>query len=635
MVMEYAWLIPVPLFIVFGINILLNKRLKNRTSGYLATGAVAFSFILSTLIFISSLLTGSKFHGSVTWFQLGEHVIKAGYLIDPVSSLMLLVVSLVSFLVFIYSLEFMEDDRSKPRFFGELALFSGSMTGLVLADNFLLMFIFWELVGLCSYLLIGFWMEKSEAASGSKKAFLITRIGDILMLSGIMLMFTQIGSFGFEETFNSFGQLSGDLQTITLLLLFGGAVGKSAQLPLQVWIPDAMVGPTPVSALIHAATMVKAGVYLLARISPLLSSSPLVTSIIAYFGILTALFGAYSALTQKDIKEILAYSTISHIGFMVFAIGVMGYSASLFHLFNHSAFKALLFLAAGVVITETGKHDITKMGNFWKRGKLVPIATLIGCLSLAGIPPLGGWFSKEMILTATMQGGNYILVSLFILASFLSPIYIFRWYSLIFSTNRRKKVGDKSSGYLMVLPIVALATIAGLAGLFNSSFNEWMPWSLHHGSHAILAIGSTLVVLTGFTLAILIYHLKLIDINRIKENTLFEILHKFSFNALYIDDSYTKLGFKAFSFSILASKFDDKYVDGVINAFGAFGRKVSSKSKSFDDIGIDGVVNGVADSIKFSSSLARKIQTGLVRDYSLWILIGTITILIILKISGG
>ena len=340
--------------------------------------------------------------------------------------MMLLAVTVVSLLVQIYSQGYMAGDSGYGRYFAFMSLFTASMLGLVIASNFFQLFVFWELVGLCSYLLIGFWYHKPEAAAAAKKAFLITRIGDFGFLIAILILFNQTGTFDFHEIEQAAkaGVLAVGLLTLVMVLVFSGAVGKSAQFPLHVWLPDAMEGPTPVSALIHAATMVAAGVYLVARLFELFSAAPDAMLVVASIGAFTALFAASHALVARDIKRVLAYSTVSQLGYMMLGLGVGAFSAGTLHLLNHAAFKALLFLAAGSVIHSAGEQDLFKLGRLAGKMKVTAITFLIGGLALAGVPPLSGFWSKDEILTATLQSGHWLLFLVAMLTTALTAFYI-------------------------------------------------------------------------------------------------------------------------------------------------------------------------------------------------------------------
>lgn len=450
----------------------------------------------------------------IPWIQVGDALhVPIGLLIDPLSKIMLLVVTGVGALVHLYSLVYMAGDESKGRFFGNLSLFMFSMLGIVLADNFAMMFIFWELVGVSSYLLIGHWFTKDSAAAAANKAFLTNRIGDFGFMLGILLIWSATGTVVFGEIATKSAAIPASLLTAGVLLVFCGAVGKSAQLPLHVWLPDAMEGPTPVSALIHAATMVAAGVYMLARISFLVTLSPAAQTVIAWVGILTAVFAALLATQQDDIKRILAYSTLSQLGYMVSAIGLAAPGAAMFHLFTHAFFKALLFLGAGAVIH--GLHheqDIWRMGGLSKRMPLTFLTFALGYLALIGCPGLSGFFSKDLILAAAWQH-NKALFALGILTAGLTAFYMTRLFVVAFlGTPRSDSAAHGHDGPLaMTLPLLVLAVpsvAAGWPAVQNATMGASYAAALHHlheSTSSLVVILATGAFLGGTGLSGLIY----------------------------------------------------------------------------------------------------------------------------------
>jgi len=399
------WLVPVWPLVGFLTNGFFGRRIGKRAVGMIACGSVGLSLLFS-LTAVAELLAlphGARVTQVVApWIASGNFQADWGLLLDPLSAVMILVVSGVGFLIHVYSVGYMHEDPDYPRFFTYLNLFTFSMLMLVLANNYLLLYVFWEAVGLCSYLLIGFWFEKKSAADAGKKAFIVNRVGDFGFALGVMLLWTSLGTLQYDQVFASAPAqfpAGGAVVTAITLLLFMGATGKSAQLPLYVWLPDAMEGPTPVSALIHAATMVTAGIYMVARSAPLFELAPLSLSVMAWIGGLTAVFAATIALVQNDIKRIIAYSTISQLGYMFLGCGVGAYAAAIFHLMTHAFFKALLFLGSGSVIHGlSGEQDIRKMGGLRKHMPITAFTFLIGALANAGIFFLAGFWSKDEIL---------------------------------------------------------------------------------------------------------------------------------------------------------------------------------------------------------------------------------------------
>lgn len=421
----------------FCVQVFFGARLP-RKGDWVSTLAIFASLVASLSVAPNLILHGEKARFSVEWFALGplapSFQVRVGLFADALTGVMLCIVTLISFLVHLYSLGYMHGDKRYSRYFAYLSLFSFSMLGLVLVDNFLSIYIFWELVGLGSYLLIGHWFERPAAANASKKAFLTTRVGDVGMFIGILILYFHLGDFNFESVFSTIaasgGTLGGSHTALTVagILIFMGAVGKSAQFPLHVWLPDAMEGPTTVSALIHAATMVAAGVYLVGRVFLMFTAEALL--VIAYIGAITAFMGAFIALTQKDIKRILAYSTISQLGFMMLALGVGAYTAGLFHLMTHAFFKGLLFLCSGSVIHALGTQNIFEMGGLRRKMPITCWTMTIGAMAISGVPFLSGFYSKDAILAGVLDFGlSSIHMALPIIAFItagMTAFYMFR-----------------------------------------------------------------------------------------------------------------------------------------------------------------------------------------------------------------
>jgi NADH-quinone oxidoreductase subunit L len=466
------------------VNGLFGRYLKEPLAGYLGSAAVGLAFLLSLLAFFG--LLGGDGEGMTVplWRYLtaGDFTLELGFRIDNLSALMMLIITGVGFIIHVYSIGYMHGDPGYSRYFAGLNLFVAAMLVLVMADNYLLMFVGWEGVGVCSFLLIGFWYGVKPNADAARKAFIVNRIGDVGFLLAMFLIFRTFGTLNIAEVNSAalhtmfFGAAA-----VTLIGLFFlvAAAGKSAQLPLQVWLPDAMAGPTPVSALIHAATMVTAGVYLVARSAPLFAQTPDASAAVAWIGALTALVAAFAALSQKDIKKILAYSTISQLGFMFAAVGVGAYWAGIFHVFTHAFFKALLFLCAGSVIHAlNGEQNIDRMGGLGKHMKLTGTTALIGTLAIAGVPFLSGFFSKDAILAHTFNTtliagyGEYVLFAILLLTATLTAFYMFRWYYRVFAgaerVTKEARAHLHESPPVMTVPLVVLAfftVIAGYIGL--------------------------------------------------------------------------------------------------------------------------------------------------------------------------
>jgi len=525
--------------------------LKNpRFSALLSVGMVLVSFLLSILVFARYMLVlnnGEPQDISLTWLKVGKLSIHFGMHFDAMSLLMLLIVTGVGSAIHIYSAAYMKGDRSYARFFACLSLFTFSMLGIVLSNNFLQMFIFWELVGACSYFLVGFWYERPSAADAAKKAFLTNRLGDFGFLTGIIMVWAVTGTLGFAEAHNQMRNNPEIFETATTtvgLLIFCGAVGKSAQFPLHVWLPDAMEGPTPVSALIHAATMVAAGVYMLCRVFFIFDPSAL--QVIAWIGGLTALMSALIACQQNDIKRILAYSTLSQLGYMVMAVGLNEPPAAMFHLATHAFFKALLFLGAGSVI-----HAVSDEQNIWKMGRLkekMPVTYwtfLAGTLALCGVWPLSGFFSKDAILAAAWHG-SMTLFAVGILVACLTTFYMFRLFFAVFLGKAKSNLTAHAheSPKLMTLPLVVLAVASifggffGIAGLIAPQFGEqapeiFAPFEPFQAAPvaACLGLGAFAV---GLLIAWYLYANAASDPVPLKIQSISRILsHKFYFDELY------------------------------------------------------------------------------------------------------
>ncbi len=479
---RYAYIIPLLPLASFFINIAVGKRLP-RKGDWLCLATILAGLVMSVGIFLEVFQAydpNFKYHVVTPWLTVADRfTINAGILVDNLTAVMLLVVTGVSTLVHLFSIGYMHGDPRYSRYFAYLSIFSFSMLGLVLSESFFFIFIFWELVGLSSYLLIGFWFEKKSASDAGKKAFITTHIGDVGFLIGNMIIFVTCGVFGFDEVFQAIGQgkLSGTLLTIAGIGVFCGAIGKSAQFPLHVWLPDAMEGPTPVSALIHAATMVAAGVYLVGRVYPMFTPDAFL--FIAYIGFITLFIAATIALTQNDIKKVLAYSTVSQLGYMIMGLGVGGYTAGLAHLATHAAFKACLFLGSGSVIHALHTQDLREMGGLRKKMPITFVTFLIATLAIAGVPGFSGFFSKDMILAAALEFGmrnpaHYVLFFGALFTAGMTAFYMFRLVIMAFlgePKDHHKFDHAHESPPNMWVPLVVLA-IFSFSFWFKSPFVE-------------------------------------------------------------------------------------------------------------------------------------------------------------------
>ncbi|HHT7085435.1 TPA: NADH-quinone oxidoreductase subunit L [Bacillus cereus] len=543
---DYVWLIPLFPLVSFLLLIIFGKKIREGSS-VLSIFFVFLSFICAVLVLIERLSTVPVKHKWV-WLRTGDIDISFGFEVTALGALMLFIVTLVSLLVHVYSKGYMKGEERLPTFYAYLGLFTFAMLGLVISPNLLQLYIFWELVGLGSFLLIGFYFFKEEARAAAKKAFIMTRIGDVGLFIGMILIFWHAGSFEYDAIFRAIhtGDLTPTMITITAILIFIGAMGKSGQFPLHTWLPDAMEGPTPVSALIHAATMVAAGVYLVATMFPLFSASAVAMQTVAIVGAFTAIFAASIGLVQTDIKRVLAYSTVSQLGYMMLALGSAGYVAGVFHLTTHAFFKALLFLAAGSVIHAVHTQNINKMGGLQKKMKVTAALFLIGTLAISGVPLLSGFFSKDEILAATWMNGNYVLFILAVIAAFLTAFYMFRLYFLVFTGEAKTKEDVHESPRIMTYPMIVLGVLAVVAGYINTPWfgtflGDWLTKDVAfkvqeaHGPVWIMIV-ATLVSLAGIALAYFIYGKKSIarDWAGGEEAPLYKILKE----KYYVDELY-------------------------------------------------------------------------------------------------
>ena len=625
---KLVWLVPLLPLIGFIIIGLFGKKLSKGIVGIIGSGAVLGAFAIALGIFFELKGSVQKEHtiDLFNWISAGKLSIPFSFLIDPLSSLFLLIITGIGFLIHVYSTGYMSHDEGFFRFFAYLNLFIFFMLLLVLGSNYLIMFVGWEGVGLCSYLLIGFWFKNTAYNNAAKKAFIMNRVGDLGFLLGIILIFVTFGSIGYHDVFEQAKNMASGNATLTAiaLLLFVGAMGKSAQLPLYTWLPDAMAGPTPVSALIHAATMVTAGIYMIARSNILYTLSPDAMNVVAIIGVCTALFAATIGLAQNDIKKVLAYSTVSQLGYMFLALGVGAYTGAVFHVMTHAFFKALLFLGAGSVIhAMSGEQDIRKMGGLKKYISTTHITFLLGTLAIAGCFPFSGFFSKDEILAHAWEH-NKLLWFLGILGAAMTTFYMFRLYFLTFHGKFRGTHEQEhhlhESPKSMTIPLIVLAILSVVGGLigipealhgthyleeFLSPVFESSSFRLvHHLSHETeyLLMGiATLVMIVAIYFAHSIY---------VKKNTVpaaegeeLKPLHKLVYNKYWIDELYESLITKPLN---LISEAFHKLVDNQI---------------------VDGIVNGVGSLVTWLSSVLRLAQTGNIGFYVFVMVISIVLIL--------
>ena len=625
---KLVWLVPLLPLIGFLIIGLFGKKISKGLVSIIGCGSILGAFAISLSIFFQLIGQAEK---SVTidlfsWISAGKLSIPFSFLIDPLSSLFLLIITGIGFLIHLYSTGYMSHDEGFSRFFAYLNLFIFFMLLLVLGSNYLIMFVGWEGVGLCSYLLIGFWFKNTAYNNAAKKAFVMNRIGDLGFLLGIIMIYVTFGSIGYHDVFliaKNFTTGNPTLTAITLLL-FVGAIGKSAQLPLYTWLPDAMAGPTPVSALIHAATMVTAGIYMIARSNILFTLAPLSMEIVAVVGVCTAVFAATIGLAQNDIKKVLAYSTVSQLGFMFLALGVGAYTGAVFHVMTHAFFKALLFLGAGSVIhAMSGAQDIREMGGLKKHLPVTQLTFLLGTLAIVGFPGFSGFFSKDEILANAFEH-NKLLWFFGILGAAMTTFYMFRLYFLTFTGSFR---GSKhqldhlhESPKSMTIPLIVLAglsVVGGLVGIpavlggthfleefLKPVFEDSSLRLIHHLSH------KTEYILMGVAVAVmavaLLYAHKIYVKNKtlpVPEGEELQPIHKLVYKKYMVDELYDNMITQPLNFISHALH---KVVDNQL---------------------VDGIVNGIGTSVNWTSSKIRLVQSGNIGFYIFVMVISIVLIL--------
>ncbi len=624
---EIPWLIPAFPLAAFLINAAIGRRIKAWT-GWISTGSILLAFVATVALWIGGVSKDPPDFSLYTWVVSGTFAIDIGFMTDQLALVMLLVVTGVAALIALFSIGYMDHDPAKARFHTWIPLFVFSMIMLVVSDNLLQLFIFWEMVGLSSYLLIGFWHERASANAAATKAFIVNRIGDFGFTIGIILAFLEFGTLRYREMFDQLANADPDPRMVTAIafLLFVGAMGKSAQFPLHVWLPDAMEGPTPVSALIHAATMVTAGVYVVARMNPLYTQAPEALILVAVVGTFTAFLAATIALVQTDIKRVLAYSTISQLGLMFLAAGVGAYPIAIFHLVTHAFFKALLFLGSGSVIhAMNDEQDMRQMGGLWRKLPITYATFVIGGLALAAIFPLAGFWSKDEILASvyvkavadsTLNGASvfWVLYAVGLVVSLMTAFYTFRMIFMTFHgqpRNAELHAGAHESPWVMTLPLMGLAAGALAAGAALGippekgvilGFLEPVTAVLHLESAAesnvlVLAIISTAVAVAGIAGAYAAYQA-----------------------GVPLPSLARRVAPGAQTF--LEKKwYMDHLGDGLTVAMT---KAVALLSWGFDAAVVDGIVNGVGRATRTASGQLRRVQTGQLQNYALLMVIGMI-----------
>jgi NADH-quinone oxidoreductase subunit L len=630
-----SWLLAIPLLpaAAFALLAPLPRATRNALR-WVPSVAMAGSLVGAIAAFAALLQAGGGekpvYQASVVLATIGGKALSVGIQLDAVAGVMLLVITVVGMCVQIYSLGYMHRDERVGWYFAVLSLFSAAMLGLVLASDFLLLYMCWEVMGLCSYLLIGFWHQQEAPRLASIKAFLTTRVGDVGFAIGLAIMYATVGSFGFEAVLHGFPWTPALATAVSLCLLFG-AMGKSAQVPLHVWLPDAMAGPAPASALIHAATMVAAGVYLVARALPLFEVSQVALTVTLVVGTATALLGGLLACVQHDIKKVLAYSTISQLGYMFIALGTGSAVAGLFHLMTHAFFKSLLFLGAGVIIHAAHTQDIREMGGLRKLMPWTTAAFSAGTLALAGVFPFSGFWSKDEILVALWNGGHYVVFALALFAAFLTAFYMTRLWIRVFAGPARTP--DAPEAHVeMIVPMIVLGAITLVIG-FSSPYFATLLGEKSGLLDLGLAFGSSAVATAGIVVGWWVFRTKGLDTEALKARfpQLYGIFdNKFFFDRTYeflFVDSYRRLSDALWSF-------DGTVLDGAVNGFGRAWSAVSSGSWTFDSRVIDGAVNGLGDGVRWVGARVRRLQVGRVQTYQRLVMAAVIVLVLWIALKG-
>lgn len=688
--------LPLAGFILIG----LCGKIAKGWAKYVGTATMGVSLALSITLLTMVMLHGKAFETvSFTWLSSGNYVLDFGLQIDSLAVIMMVVVSTVSFLVHLFSIDYMKGDSGIARYYAELQLFSVAMLGVVTASNLLQLFVFWELVGLCSYLLIGFWFSERSVYQAAKKAFFVTKVGDVFLFLAIVAIFFQTHTLNFSALPTGLEVLSTTMLVIIPLCIFLGAVGKSAQFPLHVWLPNAMEGPTPVSALIHAATMVAAGIYLVARTMPIfmLDTTGIALTVVMLTGAVTAFMGATIATVQAEIKKVLAFSTISQLGYMVMGLGavyighgefaLLGFVASLFHLMSHAFFKGLLFLSSGSVIHATHTKNMHEMGGLIKKMPITAWTFIIGSLALAGFPLFAGFWSKDAIIGAVHFSAHhghaiaYVALTLALIGAFLTPYYMTRCVWLTFFGKPRKENHAHEGTKNSTIPLIALGALAAFVGFVGVPFwglkSNWFHSFLgkayatndmvHEITHHVeawpemsksLLFGSIGLVFAGILVGLTIYvwkpELKVKLIKRLKpiyiffkrawfmdEIWTFIAVRPFlwfagfcsEFDAIVIDGMVNGVAWLILKFAYVVSWFDDNIVDGMVNGVGWLGVQLSKYTKWFDETIVDGFVNGSAWVFGYAGKKTRRIQTGYLPNYAAVMFASLVVILLIIAIS--
>jgi len=642
---RYAWVVALLPFVSAALTLFAGRRSPGKGSPY-GIAAMAAGLVLSLGVLWNFVHSGPTIESYVTWFRVGPLTVQLGQYVDGLTAVMLVVVTAVSLCVHVYSLGYMHGDKRFTWFYVVLSLFTGAMLNVVIANNLFQLLVGWEVMGICSYLLIGHWWEEHANSSAAIKAFITTRTGDIPFLFGIFALVYATGmrTSNIQQiaTLATHGQPSRGWLTVAALLLFGGTIGKSAQFPLHVWLPDAMAGPTPVSALIHAATMVAAGVYLIGRMFEVyVNADPWVLTVVATIAAITMLIAALLAMIQDDIKRVLAYSTVSQLAYMVagLSMGEAGYTAGLFHLFTHAFFKALLFLGAGSVIHAVHTNNMSEMGGLKKPMPVTFWTFAIGSAALAGIPPLAGFWSKDEIISTAFHQGKYALWAVAALTAILTAFYMMRAVLLTFFGEYRGHGHPHESPPTVTGPLVALAALSCVVGFLNATafniheFTDWVHIGavehepFNYGFAALSVIGALLGLAAGYR----IY-------SRYREPEPLRALgpgYTLLENKYYLDDVYWNGIVQPIRDRVSAGVYwvNQNVLDGVVNGAAWVARRFSLGVNEFDRGVVDGAVNGVGQAAGFTGGLLRYLQSGNVQRYAAFLFTGVIVgVIIIAKV---
>ncbi len=635
--MTWVALIPALPALAFVLLLPMSRKVRNNSIS-LSVGAILVALGLSVAAFAKVLPGGEEFEAvKLASFEVGSIggvPLTFGLSLDAVSAVMLLVVTVVGACVQVYSLGYMHRDERIGWFYAVLSLFTAAMLAVVLADDLLLLYVAWEIMGLCSYLLIGFWHEQEGPRKASQKAFLTTRVGDVGFAIGLFVIYRAAGTFDLHAVLGSAETWAPGVATLAALMLLVGAMGKSAQVPLHVWLPDAMAGPTPASALIHAATMVAAGVYLVARTLPIFEISGVALTVTLIVGTATAFIGGLLAAVQHDVKKVLAYSTISQLGYMFVALGAGGAVIGLFHLVTHAFFKSLLFLGAGVIIHAAHTQDMREMGGLSRSMPWTTATFTVGSLALAGVFPFSGFWSKDEILTLLWHEHHYLAFAVALSAAFVTAFYVTRLWLRVFAGPQQAEELHEAHGS-MLGPMFVLAAITTVIGFTSPAFSYFLGHK-GHWPDVTMALTGSAVGLAGIALGWLVYGRRsaVADTGVIKQRAGYA--YQALSQRLYFDVAYEWLFIRPYmALTVMLARFDLRVIDRIVNEAGRAWVVLSHGSWTFDARVIDGSVNGIASGIRSAGRRARSIESGRVQTYQRLILGALVLFMVFVVVKGA